>query len=125
VRTWTFLATGGTPWDDLWQDQPWRDPAHEADLEQDEAEAYAAYLDQPEGRAERLVEVLRERWAACDLITAAVEVALEAGPPPAPALFCAELRTYDDSELTTAWRCRQLAEALQPLTETRPAKGAA
>ncbi len=35
MRTWTFPVGGGTPWDDLWQDQPWRDPAIEADLAQD------------------------------------------------------------------------------------------
>ena len=29
MKTWTFAATGGTPWDDLWEDQPWRDPALE------------------------------------------------------------------------------------------------
>jgi hypothetical protein len=119
VITWTAGPGDrrGDPFlDDLWEDQPWRDLAHEADLAQDEAEAYAAYLAQPSGRAERLVEVLRERWRSCDLITAAVEVALEAGPPAPPAPFCASpRRTYDDTELDTARRCRQLAEALEPL----------
>lgn len=117
MRAWTFPATGGTLWDDLLEDQPWRDFAAEADAEQDEAEAYAAYLAQPSGRAERLVEVLRERWRACDLITAAVEVALEAGPPPLPDTYCKIVRAYDDTELVTARRCRDLGEALRPLEQ--------
>lgn len=115
MTTWTFPAAGGTLWDDLWEDEPWRDYALEADREQDEAEAYAMKLRDPAARAELAAVILRERYRACDLITAAVDVVLEQyAPPPAPATpFAEATRRYrDDSQLTTARRRRALVAAL-------------
>lgn len=115
MKTWTFPATGGTLWDDLWEDEPWRDYALEADREQDEAEAYAMKLRDPGARAELAAALLRERYRACDLITAAVDVVLEqVAPPPAPPVpFDEPARRYrDDSQLATARRRRVLVAAL-------------
>lgn len=52
MRTWTFPATGGTLWDDLWEDEPWRDYALEADRAQDEAEEERQRAEQARLQAE-------------------------------------------------------------------------
>lgn len=127
MTTWRFPATGGTLWDDLWEDEPWRDYALEADRAQDAEEAarrlakLAAELGVTPDRAALLIE--RYGWPA--------ELAPEQDTEPdepadvPPRRVVADPASLVDTQFTCAERRRRLDRSLTDGRLARPQEGAA
>jgi hypothetical protein len=129
VKTWTFPGGGGDPWDDLWEDQPWRDLAIEADQEQDAAERarlvaeLAAELHTNPTRAEVLLERFGHPDDLAGEATAGPVRPIPAGLP--PRWIAADPAALVDRPLVCAERRRRLNEALTDDRLARPTEGAA
>jgi hypothetical protein len=118
----------GDPWDDLWEDQPWRDPCHEADLAQDAAEAaarlakIAAELGTSTAYAGARLERFGDPAELAAEATAGPVRPIPAGLP--PRRLAADPDSLVDRPLVCAERRRRLNEALTD-DHPAPAKGAA
>lgn len=112
MSTHRFPVAGGTPWDDLLDDQPWFDPAIESDRQQDAiaADALAALVAVPPPWA----DVALERFGRVDL----VDVEQLARPSPAPARVPIVARSpgLDDHDLSRLRRRKILNTALDEPT---------
>lgn len=129
MRTWTFPATGGTLWDDLWEDEPWRDYAHEADLAQDAAEAAArlAKLAADLGTTEQRAALLLDQFGHPDDLSAEADVDLVLPIPaePPPRKVTADPASLVDHQFICAERRRRLDRSLTDNRLARPQEGAA
>lgn len=104
VTTWTFPATGGTPWDDLDQDQPWDDPSAAADRF-----LRAQLIDERFGQ---LGALEAEAWRR------------DVWPPASlpPHRVVADPEALIDNQVACAYRRRVLAAALAGLPDIRNRK---